>query len=605
MAIKTYTIANFSQSSTWRVDSRYNTMLGDYENYLVSGPSTVSVNKAVVFSGIPAGSTINSAVLTATIGGTAFKIRQLDDVNFSGSRNVISKVAPGASVNFKFTFQGSGSLSTVGTITSSLAYSNIKITVDYTEPASGLTLNKTSCKAGDVIRATIAPTSTTAAHKIRYAMTGVTTVTSATIPAGTKTYDYTVPLSWQNAFPNNASRTVTVTLLTYSGSTNTGEVSKTFSLTLSDDAYPSITQFDIARIPGFVDEDITEYIQGFSQAQVQSAATGAYSSTISQYKVTVGGWSGTGANVTSPVISGSGNIVVTLQVTDSRGRKATQTQTIAVLPYSPPSLVSPSVYRSDVSGNEAIAGTYVRILTGIRMSPLGGPPDVNVGTLKARVYEKGTTAPAWDDPSVVVLTANTALIVGGMDIVKSYTIDIQVSDKLASYVYTAEISTAKALISGLAEVAGVAIGKYAETPGVLDIAYSQGLVGGNPLAFYPIGAVYISTVSTNPGNIFGGTWSALATGKALVGVDPNDSDFTAGVAGGSKTGAVTGIAKLGVSSTSLWVKRKSQTWNADGKGTLAGSVAANSDNLSSGIELDATASTLQPYLPVYIWTRTA
>ncbi len=40
------------------------------------------------------------------------------------------------------------------------------------------------------------------------------------------------------------------------------------------------------------------------------------------------------------------------------------------------------------------------------------------------------------------------------------------------------------------------------------------------------------------------------------------------------------------------------------KATLAGAVATNSDSLSSGIELDATASTLQPYLPVYIWTRT-
>lgn len=607
MAVKIFTIANFSQVSTWVVDDN---------NNLISGPNTDIDTKSVTFSGIPAGSVITAATLTATIGTINYQLRLLDGTFFNGTRNVLSKVSVGATASFEFRFKGSGNISLgSGTHTAYLEYTNVKVTVTYTEPASGLTLNKTTCKAGDTIRATIAPVTTSVTHKIKFSMTGVTTVTSATIPAGTKTYDYTVPLAWQDAFPNNASRTVTVTLETYSGATMTGDVDKTFTLTLSDDAYPSITQFDITRIPGFVDEDITGYIQGFSQAQVQSAATGAYSSTISQYKVTVGGWSGTGANVTSPVIGASGNIVVTLQVTDSRGRKVTQTQTIAVLPYSPPSLVSPSVYRSDVSGNEAIAGTYVRILTGISMSLLGGTPDVNVGTLKARVYEKGATAPAWDDLSVVVLTANTASIVSGVDTATSYTIDIQATDKLSVYVYTAEISTAKALISGLAEVAGVAIGKYAETTGVLDIAFSRALLGGNPIAAYRVGNLFFTFETESPADLYPGTyWEKLAAGKFLIAGDsggnfiPDDTNYGAGGAETHDHGLEgTGHAKIRISGGN-WRDNYSPTasWNA----TTGGSLAGSTDNTAQSYATNLMGNTnvgdsMPPWIAVYIWRRTA
>ena len=57
---------------------------------------------------------------------------------------------------------------------------------------------------------------------------------------------------------------------------------------------------------------------------------------------------------------------------------------------------------------------------------------------------------------------------------------------------------------------------------------------------YPVGSIYISVSSTDPGTIFGGTWEAFATGKTLVGVDAADTDFNAsGKEGGSKTVTLT------------------------------------------------------------------
>ena len=53
---------------------------------------------------------------------------------------------------------------------------------------------------------------------------------------------------------------------------------------------------------------------------------------------------------------------------------------------------------------------------------------------------------------------------------------------------------------------------------------------------YPVGSIYISTSGTNPANLFGGTWVAFGTGRTLVGINTSDGDFNSvEKTGGSKT----------------------------------------------------------------------
>lgn len=68
-------------------------------------------------------------------------------------------------------------------------------------------------------------------------------------------------------------------------------------------------------------------------------------------------------------------------------------------------------------------------------------------------------------------------------------------------------------------------------------------------ALYPIGSIYSSTVSTNPGTLFGfGTWVAYAAGRVLIG---DGGGFTAGSTGGSADAIVVAHTHTASSSSSF------------------------------------------------------
>ena len=122
---------------------------------------------------------------------------------------------------------------------------------------------------------------------------------------------------------------------------------------------------------------------------------------------------------------------------------------------------------------------------------------------------------------------------------------------------------------------------------------------------YPVGSIYISVSSANPGLTFGGTWVAFGSGKTLVGVDTGDADFsTAEATGGEKTHTLTVNEMPSHNHDKLKLR-----WS-----TSAGANAVYGSNGSgSGSEYDSQAyegggqahENMPPYITVYFWKRTA
>lgn len=127
----------------------------------------------------------------------------------------------------------------------------------------------------------------------------------------------------------------------------------------------------------------------------------------------------------------------------------------------------------------------------------------------------------------------------------------------------------------------------------------------------PVGSLYFSTTDTSPASLFGGTWERYAQGRVMVSASDTDTDFTVGKTGGSKThrhDAGTMCALISMAGKSIVASRIAvQTYKGDvhtatpvygGSFDASGQATRLSGNTGN-------SSSLNPYIAVYIWRRTA
>ncbi|NCB36768.1 MAG: hypothetical protein EOM58_12095, partial [Clostridia bacterium] len=280
----------------------------------------------------------------------------------------------------------------------------ITLTLDYTPPVSNpgtITLNKASMLAGEAVGISLSAADAGVTRTIQ-AKWGATVL--ATIVSGKDStagsYTYTFPLEDCDLMPNATSGTLSIVMTGSVGD----PVTKTMTINVPADVLPTLTDVSAAIIANGL--TVTGYVQGYSGVDVAiNGAAGALGSTISAYKITGGGLNvSAGAAQIDPLMS-AGDITFTGEITDSRGRKASGTVTITVMPYTAPVFVSPDAYRSDNLGAKNQKGTYARLFSGVSYSSLDSQNSV---TLKGRVYPKGGTVPAYTS-----MTPDTEWITGG------------------------------------------------------------------------------------------------------------------------------------------------------------------------------------------------
>lgn len=135
---------------------------------------------------------------------------------------------------------------------------------------------------------------------------------------------------------------------------------------------------------------------------------------------------------------------------------------------------------------------------------------------------------------------------------------------------------------------------------------------------YPVGSVYISTIATNPGTIFGaGTWVATGVGSVLIGVGTSDAVYALDDTGGESTHTLS-TAEMpshnhGGGAHTHGIIFKNNTVGAGSTSLQGNADTGNDSTVTAGASptvIDSQGSgnaheNMPPYLVVHMWERTA
>ena len=177
------------------------------------------------------------------------------------------------------------------------------------------------------------------------------------------------------------------------------------------------------------------------------------------------------------------------------------------------------------------------------------------------------------------------------------------SEEIAQQAAVDTINTQKNKANGIAGLDGN--GKLQQMPTVDDIGVSQIF-----LAVHPIGSLYLSVNSTNPGTLFGGTWIAWGAGRVPVGVNASDTDFsTVEKTGGEKAHVLT------EAETAPHAHIQTAYWSGGESGARVaypGSIETSDPKKYNGVVARTESAgggqahnNLQPYITCYMWKRIA
>lgn len=302
-------------------------------------------------------------------------------------------------------------------------------------------------------------------HTITYKC-GSVTGTIATKTTGTSV-SWTPPLSLAAQNTTGTSVSVVFTIETFTGSTSIGLNSKTIACAIPGSVKPTVS-LSVADVYTYR-TTYGAYVQGKSKLKIDISASGSQGSTIKSYKTTIDGKTYTSASVTTAALTGSGVLTIQTTVTDSRGRAASTTWDVTVLPYSTPKITSLSAKRCNADGSANATGAYLKITFSAEMTALN-----NKNTAAYSLQYKKATASSYTTKTLTDFAGNYN-VSGGSYIFaaesSAYNIILTATDAFSEYAKTATGSSASMLVSLLSKGLGFAVGKIAELSGYFDCGF--------------------------------------------------------------------------------------------------------------------------------------
>lgn len=319
------------------------------------------------------------------------------------------------------------------------------------------TLSNDAPTLGDTITIYTNRTSTSNTHTLKYTLGTESGTIVEDLPTD---YNWTLPLSLADGMPNAASLAGVITCETYNGTTLLGTATVAFTASVPATMVPIISNVTITEDVLGIAAQFLGYVQNKSRLAVDTTADGVYSSTISQVKVTIDGKNYIGDAIVSEPLTTAGTVAVTVLVTDSRGKTATTTTNVTVIPYGPPQISAFNAYRVDGSGTPSDDGTSVAIPINFTIA------SVNDKNTKAWALEyRVTGATTWTtlaSGSVYTYDATYTNLTGLFSIENSYDIRLTLTDYFASIERSASINTAFAIFNIRPTGKGIAFGKVSE-----------------------------------------------------------------------------------------------------------------------------------------------
>lgn len=439
---------------------------------------------------------------------------------------------------------------------------------------------------------------------------------------------FTPALSDCNFVPNSTSASAQIYVYTYSGSTYIGSFSKSFTFNVPSSVLPTINSVSLSEAVSGIYAQFGGYVQGKSKISGSISASGAYSSTIKSYNISINGASYTSRSFTTNFLSTSGSDSCTVKVTDSRNRTASKTVNFSVTAYESPKINSFTVSRCNSDGTANDESDCAKYTISAQISSVN-----RKNTKSFKIMYKKTSDSSWNTFTLSSSSYSlaTSQIIGNIDTESEYNFKAVATDYFGLAEYSHNLSTAYTLMDFNKSGKGLAIGKVS-TQNAFEINMDTKLTGNltinNTTIFdliYPVGSIYLSVNSTNPQNLFGGTWIQWGSGRVPVCVNTSDSDFsTVEKTGGNKNhrhdfriimhwwyGAAVGEGASNTTGAYRFSDGKYGGWSEE---VTALDVSANSSATNSTRTQSAKGrlskgnasevSTLQPYITCYMWKRT-
>lgn len=365
----------------------------------------------------------------------------------------------------------SGSFSISGSSYLSNGSISCSIVLDQIPRATKPTLAASTVALGSAVTIGIAPAVSSWTHNLYYRIGTGSWVRFAT---GVKSnYAWAVPLAIADNFPSATSGTITIGVNTYNGSTLIGGTQTiNLNITIPASVAPSVSSVSVSEREQPIQLFGAGYVQGKSRFLVNSSASGAYGSWITGYRFDVGSQSYTNTSNSyemQETVRDSGTVTIKVTVTDSRGRTASRSITVSVLPYSVPQITGFDCSRcGDAKGTVNNSGEFLKVYMAFSVSSLNNN---NTGKYKLEYCQTGasswTALTSGDSYSYSgTFISSTALL----NSANSYKVRLTVWDSFTSSVIVREVGTAVRLLSYIVKKTAIAIGKIPEKDSTFEVA---------------------------------------------------------------------------------------------------------------------------------------